>query len=217
MGKIQLGILGGFSGKVGTVVGSIRDGKATMRSLGYRNTKNVSEKQIIQRERFALSRQLIGALEPALKVGYREFALQKNIPSFSISQILTPEIITTASPVSVNYENLFVSKGGLFNVHNPTFELVNRVLTINWEDNTGIIKGVNGVKGVENDEVYLVLFYPAFKKMEFIGGDLFRSTQQLNYSFNAMLPANTEVECYLFTASITTAENSNSMHFKITI
>lgn len=209
MGKIQLGILGGFSGKVGTVVGSVRDGKATMRSLGYRNPKNITEKQMIQRERFALSRVLIRALEPALRVGYRALALQKNIPSFSISQILTPEIISTTTPVTINYENLLISKGGLLNVHNSTFELANRILTVKWQDNTGI------VEGVENDQVYLVLYYPAFKKMEFIGGNMLRSTKQLKFTFNAMLPATMEVHCYLFTASATTNDVSDSQYFKI--
>ena len=59
MANPMMGILGGFSGKVGTVVGSVRDGKPYMRAVGYKNPNKVSEKQLIQRARFALAKKVV--------------------------------------------------------------------------------------------------------------------------------------------------------------
>ena len=55
MGKINKGILGGFNGKVGTVVGGSWKGISYMRSLAQSITKSRSGSQVKQRTKFALA------------------------------------------------------------------------------------------------------------------------------------------------------------------
>tara|TARA_R100001369_G_scaffold90591_1_gene129830 strand:+ start:661 stop:972 length:312 start_codon:yes stop_codon:yes gene_type:complete len=52
MAKFEKGILGGFSGKVGTVVGARWRGKNIMRSLPQRGDYTPSELQLQQRKKF---------------------------------------------------------------------------------------------------------------------------------------------------------------------
>ena len=61
MATFEKGILGGFSGKVGNVVGSRWRGKNVMRSLPQRGKYTPSEKQEEQRQKF---KTVIGFLSP---------------------------------------------------------------------------------------------------------------------------------------------------------
>lgn len=64
MGTIKQGILGGFSGKVGTVIGSSWKGISYMRGRAQ-NVKNPqTEKQIEQRSKFALTLDFLKPITP---------------------------------------------------------------------------------------------------------------------------------------------------------
>ena len=62
MGKIKQGILGGFKGKVGTVIGSSWNGIAYMKGLPQSVKKSNSAAQIMQREFFKEVQQLASQL-----------------------------------------------------------------------------------------------------------------------------------------------------------
>ena len=52
MGKIQIGILGGFQGKVGTVIGSTWRGEDIIRAKPRKRADNPTEQQKLQRLKF---------------------------------------------------------------------------------------------------------------------------------------------------------------------
>lgn len=62
MGKINQGILGGFSGKVGNVVGFFWKGEAIMRSLAGNPTNPRTEAQLVQRARFTVAGSLLSSI-----------------------------------------------------------------------------------------------------------------------------------------------------------
>ena len=66
MGKIYQGILGPFSGKVGTVVGSIRKGQGYMRGLAASKKDARTESQLAQRAKFAITQKLLKGITPYL-------------------------------------------------------------------------------------------------------------------------------------------------------
>lgn len=55
MGTFKKGILGGFSGTVGTVVGSTWRGMDVMRSRPKKSGSAPTPEQLLQREKFALA------------------------------------------------------------------------------------------------------------------------------------------------------------------
>lgn len=62
MGKIKQGILGGFKGKVGTVIGSSWNGIAYMRGLPQSQKDPKTATQIAQRDFFREVQDLVGQL-----------------------------------------------------------------------------------------------------------------------------------------------------------
>ncbi len=62
MGKIKQGILGGFKGKVGTVIGASWNGIAYMRGLPQSTKDRKSAAQLVQRELFREVQDLVGQL-----------------------------------------------------------------------------------------------------------------------------------------------------------
>ena len=69
MGKVIQGILGPFSGKVGTVVGSVINGKGYMRGLStsHKDAKTIRQKS--QRLKFKLAQQLVSPASDFIKIG----------------------------------------------------------------------------------------------------------------------------------------------------
>ena len=77
MGTIKQGILGGFSGKVGSVVGASWKGIAYMRSLPQSVTNPRTEGQVNQRSKFAVTLGFLQPITTYLRVGYKGYASGK--------------------------------------------------------------------------------------------------------------------------------------------
>ena len=60
MGIIKQGVLGGFSGKVGTVIGSSWKGKAVMRGLTIAKSGKPTASQLQQQAKFSLMIKFLG-------------------------------------------------------------------------------------------------------------------------------------------------------------
>jgi len=74
MGTIKKGILGGFSGKVGTVVGASWKGIAYMRSLPQKVKNPRTLGQRMQRSKFALTLALLQPMTAFLRTGWKLYA-----------------------------------------------------------------------------------------------------------------------------------------------
>ena len=74
MAKIEMGILGGFSGRVGTVVGYYRRGGWYVRAYQPHIKDRRSEAQLAQRSRFKAMIQFASQATGVLRVGLREAA-----------------------------------------------------------------------------------------------------------------------------------------------
>lgn len=78
MAQIKDGLFGGFSGKIGNVVGCKGKNGFYVRSLPSHVSNPRTELQQAQRRRFSLAMQLARALTPFLHISYREFAGLRN-------------------------------------------------------------------------------------------------------------------------------------------
>ena len=76
MGQINQGILGGFSGKVGTVIGTRSRGKSFMRGLPQSFRDANSDGQRATRVRFRLLGHLTAAFARAARLGFRHEAVK---------------------------------------------------------------------------------------------------------------------------------------------
>jgi hypothetical protein len=93
MGTIKKGILGGFNGKVGTVVGAKWKQTAYMRSLAQ-NVKNPrTPAQVKHRAKFKMTLEYLRPLAPLIRIGWKHYATKKQTAFNSAMQYFMKNVI----------------------------------------------------------------------------------------------------------------------------
>ena len=136
MGKINQGILGGFSGKVGTVVGGNWKGINYMRVLTKPTNPN-SEKQVNQRTKFSLVMSFLKPLTPFLRVGYKLFTAKQTAFNAAMSQVLTNAVVGEAPNSVIDFTSVQVSRGTLTPAQGAAASYDSGEISITWIDNSG--------------------------------------------------------------------------------
>lgn len=115
MGKVQVGILDGFVGKVGTVVGSFWKGLPVMRAY-KRSVKdaNTNAQQLI-RTRFAAAANLASVFLHAIRIGFKQVARSQKITEGDYFIKANWSNITADTPgvATIGYTELTIAKGNL--------------------------------------------------------------------------------------------------------
>jgi hypothetical protein len=138
MGTIKQGILGGFSGKVGTVVGGSWKGISYMRSLAQ-NVKNPrTDAQMTQRSKFALTLAFLKPITNYVRVGFKPYATKQTAFNAAMSYIVANAISGEYPNHTLDFAKVLVSRGSLFPVENASAEADAGKITISWTDNSGI-------------------------------------------------------------------------------
>lgn len=138
MGEIKQGILGGFSGRVGTVVGSTWKNVSYMRALAVSVSNPRTEKQQNQRGKFARSMSFLCAITPYVRVGYRSYSQNCTPFNSAMSYILRHAITGSAPALEVDYKRALVARGNLMPAMNATATVVDGKVSFTWADNSGM-------------------------------------------------------------------------------
>ena len=136
MGKIKTGILGGFQGKVGTVIGSTWRGESIMRALPKTAAKAPTESQRIQRLKFKAVSEFLNPLRSTLSTYFGNDTGVKSKYNMATSYHITNAVEVTEQGTQILYPRVLVAKGTLFGFQNLTTTQSETVITLNWEDNT---------------------------------------------------------------------------------
>lgn len=179
MGTFQKGILGGFSGKVGTVIGGSWKGIDYMRSKGSNGNKNPTLPQLSQQLKFALCIRFLQTMSGLVAVGFKNFAVQKTGINSALSYLLQNSVAGVYPTFNIVYSDVLVSRGDLPNVLGPAIVSgAGSVVTFSWTDNTG----VGAAKAT--DKAILAAYCPAFNQCIYTTGSADRSaiTDDLNLS-----------------------------------
>lgn len=134
MGKFQKGILGSFTGKEGNIIGSKWKGITYMRSLSDRSHIKPSERQIIQRARFAYASKFSHPLRPVIRIGYRTQSIKKSPYNAAMSHFMSHVLEGEYLDFTINYERLKLSKGSLVVGNNYTVNINGENLDFTWSD-----------------------------------------------------------------------------------
>jgi hypothetical protein len=139
MGRIQKGILGGVSGKVGTVIGSNWNGVEYLRSLPrIRKNAAISEKQEKQRARFAFAAAFIMPLAGLVNITFRDFAKRMAGVNAALQYTLKNVVTGNYPAFAFDFTRSIVAKGPLPNGSAPTCSsTVADTLAFDWIDNSG--------------------------------------------------------------------------------
>ncbi len=167
MATFEKGILGGFSGKVGNVVGARWRGKNVMRSLPQRGNYTPTEEQLLQRERFKTVIRFLNPIKSVVSKYYGKKQGDKSPYNLATSYHMKEALIEVLGGFEIDFAKVLISKGDLRGLERPTLAAAaNQVLDLGWVDNSG--------QGNANplDQLVAVVFAPAtqlYQIFEFVG------------------------------------------------
>lgn len=140
MGEIKKGVLGGFSGKVGNVVGSSWRGIDYIRSLPKPSKKEPTQRQLDQRARFGLVVQFLHPIKFLLNLGFAGKARGKSLTGYnlSVAYALRHAITGTFPAYSLDYSKVLISRGDLQGAWDLTMaSAAAGSIDFTWTDNSG--------------------------------------------------------------------------------
>ena len=206
MGKINQGILGGFSGKVGNVVGGNWKGIDYMRVKPANVANPKTEGQMDQRNKFTTVLEFLQPMKDFLKVGFKDYATQMTQFNSAMSYNLKNAITGTYPDYAIDYQLALISRGGLSAALNPSASMGAGMseVSFSWDNNSG--EG----NASETDTSMLLVLNPEKKEAIYV---LQGATRALG-GFNVNVPTNyagDELQCFVSFIS-ETGEVSNSKY-----
>jgi hypothetical protein len=136
MGKINQGILGGFSGTVGSVVGASWKGINYMRSKAVSIANPRTDGQVKQRTKFSVTLAFLQPLTDFLRVGYKLYANKKTAFNAAMSYVIDNAIIGESPDFSIDPSKVMVSRGPLAPALNARATILSDNILIEWDDNS---------------------------------------------------------------------------------
>ena len=192
MATLSKGILGGFSGKVGPVVGATWRGMDVIRSRPKSSKRTPSERQLEQQLKFKLA---ISFLQPIKNIQSRFFGSGSGVKSrvnMAVSYTISTAIQMVAGLPELIYNKVLITRGELTSFRNP--ELTTQpggVLHLEWEDNS--TQGDAAPK----DQVSIVCYCAELNNWEIYEGIVMRSDLMADVTLPAYYLGKT-MEVYAF-------------------
>lgn len=120
MGSINQGILGGFSGKVGTVIGYVRNGVSFMRGLVTSHNDANSPAQQEQRAKFSLVLNFLRPLTAQLRKGFKVAGSRVSGFGLAMSYHMENAVKGNHPTLEIDYTKVLVCRGPLAGALNAT-------------------------------------------------------------------------------------------------
>lgn len=152
MGTIKEGILGGFSGKVGPVVGCKGKNGNYIRAHAAKVSNPRTGKQQKQREKFTLAFSFLKPITPFIRIGYKSCAEGKSTFNAAVSYMLRKGITGSGTELAIDYKRVLVSMGTLMPVFSGEAATEGNQMIFRWEDNSG-------TGNAEGTDVAMLLVY----------------------------------------------------------
>ena len=134
MGTIKQGILGGFSGRVGTVIGSSWKSVNYMRAMAISISNPKTEKQQLQRGKFLKAISFLKTITPFVRIGYKGYEWKQSAFNAAMSYVMKNAM---ASNGTVDYSKVLVTHGSLTAAMNATVNVEGDKVSYTWQDNSG--------------------------------------------------------------------------------
>ncbi len=190
MGKFNKGILGGFSGKVGTVVGGNWKGIDYMRSKGNNRNSNPSEAQLAQQIKFGMCINFLTSMTGLVSLTFNNYAIKKTGINSCLSYTLKHAVTGVYPTFAISFADVLVSRGDLPNVLAPSITMgAAGMINFAWTDNSGV-----GV-AKPTDKAVLAAYCPDLKQCVYTTAGADRSA--LTDSLNLAAFTGKEVQTYI--------------------
>jgi len=206
VGTFKIGILGGFSGKVGTVIGASWKGIDYMRSRATSISNPNTPAQLEHRARFATIVKFLHPLTSFLRIGFKSQAIKMSAFNAAMAVNIKNAITGVFPNFEIDFTKVQVSQGNFPGALNPaTLAAIAGAIEFTWEDNSW------ETDANATDEAVLVVYNPAKEAVVSVVGGISRSigTQTI------VLPnayTGDEVHCYIAFTNANKSVISNSQY-----
>ncbi|RZL50969.1 MAG: hypothetical protein EOP00_01705 [Pedobacter sp.] len=131
MARIKNGLLGGFSGKAGAIIGYQFRGKDFIRGLPRISNKAPSEKQLASRAKFKALQNWRSYLTDFFAVSFKNHTHERSAQN--AAHHFNAKIIIGEYPdYVIDYPSIVISEGSLPPLANITMELTDGLLSLTW-------------------------------------------------------------------------------------
>lgn len=157
MAEIELGILGGVRGKVGTVVGSTWRGKNVIRSKPRKSRRQASDKQVDQRLKFKIVANFLSPLFTLTSKYFGQYQGVKSRTNLAMSYHLLETIEKVGDDFAIDYTKVIITKGVLNGIIAPKAQRKDSTISITWSE------GVSSPLNKAMDNVIAIVYNPDAK------------------------------------------------------
>lgn len=212
MGTFIKGVHGGFSGRIGNVIGAAWRGVDYMRSLPRKSNKPATEAQLKQR---LIIRLVMGFLRPIsglIRIGYQSYKSGKT-PLNAATVALIDKAVTGVYPnLNIDFPHVMFSKGHLLKPMLTGMESVATAkIKFDWLNNTPLY----GTSTAATDRATLLVYNPV--KEEFVTAE--DVAVRTGLTFTLIVPANwigDDVHGWMSFVSTSRREVSDSVYAGVT-
>lgn len=206
MAKLVNGILGGFSGKVGTVVGACWKGIDYMRSLAASITNPKTQGQLEQRAKFTLIITFLRSLTAFLRIGFRSAALKMSAFNAAMAYNVKNAVKGIYPNYEIDYTKVLLAQGPLAGALNPSaVSVVAGKVDFTWEDNS------DQPNAMQDDPTFLVVYDPISKHAVTVVGETTRQSGAGSITLPDYMTGR-QVYCYLGFTNANKSEVSDSAY-----
>lgn len=179
MAKINSGIFGPLSGKLGPIIGGTWKGIPYIRENKAHEIKRPrTVAQLANEAKFKFVNDWLVPFQPYLNIGFENLAIRKTALAAAFSANYKTVFSGTAPHILVAYDKLQISTGTLAPLLNPQVSFAaGGTLEITWNK--------NAVKGTTfNDQVMLVAYSPVLQLADGFVGAVNRANEQYSFPLN---------------------------------
>ena len=172
MAKFAGGILGAFSGKVGSVIGGNWKGIDYMRGKARKTNRKPTQSQAEQQAKFKMMVDFLKPLSDLFVISYSGTANQRSPLNSALSKNMKMAVTGTWPNFGIDYSQVSISKGDMPNAKAPTAVAVAGGM-INFTWRMGQLTG----KAKPTDKCIVVVYCPDLEQFLYIGDGAARSTE----------------------------------------
>lgn len=183
MGKYLKGILGSFSGLVGSVVGATWNGIDVMRSRPRKSSKPPTLAQMKQRDTFALMRGFSREVSDIIRIGFQAYRVGQTPDSAAFGLNIENAVTGVYPSISIDYPEFVLSRGNLLDAPEIVVATTEDAqLDFSWLNNADVADPLNTNS---TDKVAFVVYNPSKQAFAKKVGAAVRSA----LSYDMLLPA----------------------------
>ena len=206
MGTIKKGILGGFSGKVGTVIGGAWKGIDYMRSIATSVSNPNTPAQQEHRAKFGTIVKFLHSVTSIIRIGFKNQAVKMSAFNAAMSANFKSAVIGTYPAFVIDFTKVLLSKGNLPGALNPVaVAAIAGAVNFTWDDNTW------ETDAMANDQTLLIVINPAKEAAVSVKGLITRGVGAQTITLPNSYTGD-EVQCYIAFTNANGSVISNSQY-----